>query len=148
MGEPRSKTQRRADVLELLMREEDAWVASASATGDAYLIPLSYIWDGARLTFATLVRSRTVRDLRRAGRARVALPSARDVVILDGAVTIVPLAADDALAAAFAARIGWDPRGDHDEYTLFCVTPDRIQAWRDVAELAGREIMRDGRWLE
>ena len=24
---------------------------------------------------------------------------------------------------------------------------DRIQAWREVNELPGRELMRDGRWL-
>ena len=37
----------------------DLWVASAGATGEAYLIPLSFYWDGAGLTIATPGRSRT-----------------------------------------------------------------------------------------
>jgi hypothetical protein len=41
-----------------------------------------------------------------------------------------------------------DPRSECEEYTLFCVAPDRILAWRDVPELAEREIMRDGHWLD
>jgi len=29
----------------------------------------------------------------------------------------------------------------------FRISPQRIQAWREVDELPGRELMRDGRWL-
>src|SRR6059058_1460324 len=81
---PRSTAQRKADVLEKLRRDVDLWAASAGATGEAYLIPLSFYWDGAGLTIATPGRSRTARNRRRAGRARVALGPTRDVVILEG----------------------------------------------------------------
>jgi hypothetical protein len=144
----RTTAQRQADLLDLLARDEDAWVASASATGDAYLIPLSYHWNGSRLVFATLERSTTTRNLRRAGRARVALPSTRDVVIVEGPVAFVPTDADPALADAFAARLNWDPRNEPEPYTFFTLTPDFIQAWRDVEELNGRTIMRNGLWLD
>jgi Pyridoxamine 5'-phosphate oxidase len=144
----RSAAQRRTDLLALLTNEEDAWVASASAAGDAHLIPLSFHWDGARLVFATLERSVTTRNLRRAGRARVALPSTRDVVIVDGPVDF--LAADTAgpVADAFAARLRWDPRREPEPYVFFRLTPERILTWRDVAELAGRTIMTDGVWQD
>jgi hypothetical protein len=32
-------------------------------------------------------------------------------------------------------------------YRWFRITPRRIQAWREANELAGRTLMRDGRWL-
>jgi hypothetical protein len=144
----RTTAQRKTDLLDLLAREEDAWVASAGATGDAYLIPLSYRWDGARLVFATLERSKTTRNLRRAGRARAALPSTRDVVIVEGPVAFVPAGADPELADAFAARLNWDPRWEPQPYVFFTLTPDFIQAWRDVEELAGRTVMRDGVWQD
>jgi hypothetical protein len=48
----------------------------------------------------------------------------------------------------FAARTGFDPRGlAPPPYRWFRVSPRRIQAWREVNELPGRELMRDGRWL-
>ena len=144
----RSTSQRKTDLLDLLAREEDAWVASASATGEAYLIPLSYHWNGTQLVFATLETSKTTRNLRRAGRARVSLPSTRDVVIVAGPVTFVPPGADAALADAFAARLNWDPRREPQPYVFFTLTPDFMQAWRDVEELTGRTIMRNGTWQD
>ena len=47
----------------------------------------------------------------------------------------------------FAARAGFDPRESSPSYRWFRITPRRIQAWREVEELAGRELMRAGRWL-
>jgi hypothetical protein len=47
----------------------------------------------------------------------------------------------------FAARTGFDPRALATPYRWFRITPRRIQAWREVDELPGRELMRDGRWL-
>lgn len=146
---PRDARQRKADVSEKLRREVDCWVASASATGEAHLIPLSYVWDGTRVTLATLRRSRTVRNLGRAGWARLAWGPTRDVVILEGPVTIVGHEdIDPALAEAFAVATGFDPRGlpAEPEYVYLSVTPRRIQAWREENELEGREIMTDGVW--
>ncbi|MGH2613997.1 MAG: pyridoxamine 5'-phosphate oxidase family protein [Thermomicrobiales bacterium] len=144
---PRTASQRRKDTLDTLQRVRDVWVASASETGDAYLIPLSYVWDGDRLTMATPEASKTTRNLARAGWARLALPSTDDVVILEGPIEIIPLNADDALAADHAAAAGFDPRQESEPYVYMRVTPQRIQAWRDAAELSGRTIMREGRWV-
>jgi hypothetical protein len=144
----RTAAQRRADALELLAREEDAWVASADAAGNAYLIPLSYHWDGARLVFATLAGSKTARNLHRAGRMRAALSSTRDVVIVEGPVAFVTGDDDPALADAFAARLNWDPRREPDPYVFIVLTPGFVQAWRDVPELTGRTIMRGGVWQD
>ena len=42
---------------------------------------------------------------------------------------------------------GFDPRGPESIYRWFRISPRRIQAWREVNELKGRELMRDGRWI-
>ena len=144
---PRGTAQRIADSLAKLTSEVDCWVPSASASGEAYLIPLSFVWHDGQLTMATPAASRTTRNLRRAGQARVALGGTRDLVMLDG-----PLAFTDeaditpALADIFAKATGFDPRHESGAYVYITLTPRRIQAWRSASELTGREIMRDGRW--
>jgi hypothetical protein len=47
----------------------------------------------------------------------------------------------------FAARAGFNPRALATRYRWFRISPRRIQAWREENELAGRELMRDGRWM-
>ena len=43
---PRSRAQRRRDTEHRLTHDIDVWVASASADGAPYLVPLSFDWDG------------------------------------------------------------------------------------------------------
>lgn len=145
---PRSRPQRRADTLERLRTDVDLWVASADETGNAYLVPLSFVWDGAALTIATPRSSPTARNLLRAGEARVALGHTRDVVMVEGAVEVLPLGADPALEDAHAAATGFDPRTLADEYVYLRIAPRTIRAWREANELDGRLLMRDGRWLD
>src|SRR5829696_8037979 len=116
MTEPKPMAERAKHARELLASEIDAWVCSASADGDAYVIPLTYEWDGTAMLFSTPERSRTARDLKRAGKTRVTLPSTRDVVILDG--TIEFLDPDNVCAAidAFVAHHGWNPRLETNPY--------------------------------
>ena len=144
---PRSLEQRKRDTLEQLRGAVDLWVASAGEDGDAHLVPLSYYWDGSTLTVATVRASRTARNLIRSGRARVALGPTRDVVIIDGSVEAIALGADPALEDAHARATGFDPRTLAAEYVYLRITPHAIQAWREENELAGRDVMRNGRWL-
>ena len=144
----RGAAERRADALEALRGNRDVWVASADETGAAHLIPLSFLWDGARLIVATPEASKTTRNLRRAGWARVALPSPDDVVIIEGSLEFLSTDGDSELADAHAAATGFDARAEPETYVYIRLTPSRVQAWRDVAELRGRTIMRDGRWRD
>jgi nitroimidazol reductase NimA-like FMN-containing flavoprotein (pyridoxamine 5'-phosphate oxidase superfamily) len=148
LAPPRSRSQRTADTLELLRRDVDLWVASASADGEAYLVPLSYHWDGRTLTIATPTASPTARNLIRAGRVRAALGQTRDVVIVEGTVEAIPIGADPELEDAHARSAGFDPRTVRDEYVYLRITPQEIQAWRESNELDGRVLMRRGRWLD
>jgi hypothetical protein len=145
---PRSRSQRTADTLERLRRDVDLWVASASEDGEAYLVPLSYHWDGSTLTIATPSASPTARNLLRAGRVRAALGQTRDVVIVEGTVAARAIGADPELEDAHARSAGFDPRTLRDEYVYLRITPQEIQAWRESNELDGRVLMRRGEWLD
>jgi hypothetical protein len=143
---PRSLEQRSADTRRRLDEEVDCWVASA---GDApYLIPLSFSWDGRDLYVATPAASVTSRNLQATGRVRVGLGPTRDVVVIDAAVHAMT---DDEITSAFAdtfaAKSGFDPRAEPNQYLYFRITPQRIQAWREADELPGRDVMRGGVWL-
>jgi nitroimidazol reductase NimA-like FMN-containing flavoprotein (pyridoxamine 5'-phosphate oxidase superfamily) len=138
----RSPEQRKQDTLRRLEQDVDLWVATAG--GAPYLVPLSFLWDGAILLIATADASPTGRNLRANGRVRLGLGLTRDVVIIDGTATATEVS--DAVGDAFAAKTGFDPR-NLTGYRFFAIQPERIQAWREENELAGREIMRAGAWL-
>jgi len=129
-------------------RNPAVWVASASADGLPYLVPLSFDWDGAAVLVATPTNSPTGKNLARSGVARLALGPTRDVTMIDADVEVIEIGdLPQEPGDRFAARSGFDPRGLTSSYRWFRLTPRRIQAWREVDELPERELMRDGRWL-
>jgi len=68
--------------------------------------------------------------------------------MIDGEVEVIELhALGQERGDRFAAHTGFDPRALDTPYRWFRISPRRIQAWREVGEIAGRELMRDGRWL-
>ncbi|MFD1717923.1 pyridoxamine 5'-phosphate oxidase family protein [Georgenia deserti] len=144
--QPRTPEQRRRDTEHRLANDVDCWVASASDDA-AYLIPLSFSWDGRTLLLAMARSQRTGANLAKNPTVRIALGATRDVVLIDGDVDILGI---DELPPEegdrFAARCGFDPRSLAG-YSWFRVTPRRIQAWREEDELSGRDLMRAGRWL-
>ena len=147
-AEPRTRPQRRRDTEHRLSHDIDLWVASASTDGVPYLVPLSFDWDGEALLLATPADSPTGRNLAASRTVRLGLGETRDVTMIDGAVAVLEI---DALPREqgdrFAARTGFDPRDLSTPYRWFRITPRRIHAWREVDELAERELMRGGRWL-
>ena len=145
---PRSAAQRRHDTEYRLAHDIDLWVASASVDGVPYLVPLSFYWDGEALLVATPADSPTGRNLAATRAVRLGLGPTRDVSMIEGEVEVIEI---DALPQErgdrFAAHTGFDPRALATPYRWFRVSPRRIQAWREVNELPGRELMRGGRWL-
>ena len=143
MDEPRTRDQRREDTLRRLEQDVDVWVATAA--GDVpCLVPLSFHWDGEALFVSTLATNPTARNLMANGRVRLTLGETRDVVLIEGVATQAN--PSDELKAAFAERTGFDPRTLRN-YPYFRIEPRLIQAWREVNEIAGRDLMRDGEWL-
>jgi hypothetical protein len=145
MEPPRSLQQRKRDTMGRLESDVDAWIASADAEGHAYLLPLSFFWDGKGIIVSTPRSSVTARNLSRGDRVRVGLGQLRDVTMIDGSAEPIT---DEATKEAFAEKHGWDPRNETDDYAFFRIVPDRIQAWREVNELTGRMLMRGGDWLD
>ena len=146
---PRPRADRRRDTLERLEHDIDLWVATSSADGEPYLVPLSFDWDGEAIILSTPASSRTARNLAANPVVRLALGLTRDVVLVDGRAELLAI---DALAPGeadrFAARAGFDPRESRSEYRWIRVVPRRIQAWREVEELDDRDLVRDGVWLD
>ncbi|MEV0000212.1 pyridoxamine 5'-phosphate oxidase family protein [Streptomyces sp. NPDC050848] len=152
---PRPRIQRKQDVLTRLAKEEDIWVATASADGEPCLVPLWFLWDvtgndrpdAGTLLFCTKRNNPTARNLTPKGELRLSLGHTRDVVLIDGTAekvegTDLPTASAD----AFAAKLPWDPR-DRTAWVYLRVTPRTVRAWNEEHELAQRVLMRDGEWL-
>lgn len=143
----RSRAQRRRDAEHRLAHDVDLWVATAAADGTPHLVPLSFEWDGATLLLATTADGVTGRNLAASGVVRLALGGTRDVCLVEGTVEVLAI---DAVARGradrFAARTGFDPRGPDTPHRWYRVTPRRVQAWREVDEMPGRELVREGRW--
>lgn len=145
---PRSRAERRRDTEHRLAHDVDVWVATASPDGVPHLVPLSFDWDGEALLAATPADSPTGRNLAAGRTVRLALGGTRDVSLIDGTVEVLDLdALPEERADRFAAQAGFDPREAAGAYRWFRITPRRVQAWREVNELPGRDLMRDGRWL-
>ncbi|MEJ3744892.1 pyridoxamine 5'-phosphate oxidase family protein [Actinomycetes bacterium KLBMP 9797] len=141
---PRSPEQRKRDTLHRLAHDVDAWVATACPAGTPYLVPLSFLWDGATLLISTAASNPTARNLRAGGRVRLTVGPTRDVVLIEGTAEI----ADDVPADVgdlFAAHTGFDPRKLRN-YPYFRIRPELIQAWREANEIAGRDLMVAGEW--
>lgn len=144
MEAPRSAGQRKSDTLTRLTSDVDVWIASGDAAGDGYLVPLSFFWDGTGVIISTPRSSVTGRNLGQGGRVRIGVGQLRDVTMIDGSAEPVE---DEGTKDAFAAKHAWDPRKESGDYAFFRIVPDRVQAWREVNELPGRTLMRDGEWL-
>ena len=148
MPGPRDAATRKTDTLAMLATPGiDVWVASSSASGVPHLVPLSLAWTQQRVVIAVEGSSLTARNLTASGVARLAMGPTRDVVMIDARVEeAVAVAAEGAPGAAYAEQADWDPRGSTG-YVFFVLRPIRIQAWREVNEIPGRTLMREGRWL-
>jgi pyridoxamine 5'-phosphate oxidase-like protein len=148
MTDPRDRETRKADTLAMLATEAiDVWVASASASGEAHLVPVSLAWVGERVVIAVGGSSVTARNVAASGAARLAVGPTRDVVMIDAVLErTVGVAVDEALGAAYVAQADWDPRRDTG-YVFLVLRPQRVQAWREANEIPGRTLMRDGSWL-
>jgi hypothetical protein len=145
----RTAQQRKADTLRRLENDTDAWVATADpGSGTPYMVPLSFLWDGATVLIATPAGSATGRNLRATGKVRLGIGPTRDLVLIEGTVEAETAAAEIGATTGdtFAAKTGFDPR-ELDGYAYFRLRPQRLQAWREVNELAGRDLIRGGVWV-
>ena len=126
----RSRAQRRRDTEHRLTDDKDVWVASASADGAPYLVPLSLDWDGEALLTATPTDSPTGRNPAATRAVRLGLGRTRDVSMIEGEVEVLEIDAPQERGDRFVAHTGFDPRALATPYRWFGISPRRIQAWR------------------
>jgi general stress protein 26 len=141
---PRTTTQRREHALAQLAAQHELWLATGGETGP-HMIPVCYVWDGLHITMATFEDSPTAANIRANRTARVAVGHHDDVTMIDGSVTLVPVAEmEPGIADAFA-RVSHDPRVMPGlVYLRF--TPRRVQVWNGFHEFTNRTVMRNGSW--
>jgi hypothetical protein len=128
----------------LLNTHRDLWLATSCDSGP-HLVPLSFVWHGERLLFATSAITRTGRNLVENGRARAAVGETRDLVIVVGSVSAADAEYQE-LSQVFAEALGFSPNDVGEDGRLFILTPRVIQVWSERAD-DDRWVMREGRWL-
>ncbi len=79
IADPRSRAPRRRDTEHRLTHDIDVWVASASADGAPYLVPLSFDWEDEALLLATPTDSQTGRNLAATRAVRLGLATAGSI---------------------------------------------------------------------
>ena len=105
--------------------------------------------DGALVVAATPRASITARNVESTRRARLAFGELRDVVVMDVTASAMPWTdAEPRLVEHFVRTRDWDPTVEPHEFVMLVLQPVRVQAWRSVEEIAGRELMRAGHWLD
>lgn len=150
MAQLRSTAQRKTDVLTMLQKNGDVWLATASPSGKPHVIAVSSWWDGSQVVVATRGGSRTARNLESTRVGRLALGAPDDVVLIDAKLSdATPVSgAKPDLKAGFVAAVGWDPADEGDDWKFFRLRPLDIQAYRGYGELQGREVMRQSKWVD
>lgn len=144
----RSLSERREAALERLRWPGNLWLATASDGQGPHLIPVSYWWDGSRLTTATFEDSRTLNNVRAQPKVRASIGSTADVLMIDAVAVIVAVADIDAAAAdGYARASGIDPRSVPG-FVYVRLAPERVQMWSGPAEFTGRTVMRGGAWFD
>lgn len=143
----RDAATRKADTLSILAGTVDTWVATADGDQE-HMVPLTFSWDGFDVVVATPESSITARNIVRNGHARCAFGAVRDVVLIDVSLerSIAVADAPDVLDHYVSTR-GDDPSTWGEGYVFLVLRPQRIQAWREANEIAGRTVLRDGTWL-
>lgn len=145
----RTVAERAAHARARLSSDQNVWISTGSPDGIPHLVPLSLAWLDGTIVVATPSSTPTARNASASGRARAALDDADDVVIFDADVESYPFdEAPAALVDGYIERVGWDPRDNAGTWSLLALRPRTGHVWNGPAEIDGRTIVRDSRWLD
>ena len=68
--------------------------------------------------------------------------------MIDASASVVDtLKADPPIKNAYRERTGWDPGEEGGDWVYIGLRPRTVQVWREIDEIIGRTVMRDGTWL-
>lgn len=143
----RTLGERREAAIDRLRSNRNLWLATARDGRGPHLIPVSYWWDGARLTTATSKQSRTLKNIKAQPTVRASIGSTGDVLMIDATAIVVSAADVGAEAAEGYARASRNPL-PVPGFEYVQLVPDRMQVWNGPSEFRGRTVMLGGRWLD
>jgi PPOX class probable F420-dependent enzyme len=121
-----------------LRTEPIIWLATAALDGRPHLIPMWFLWDGARVLMFSLPNTRKLRNLRRNPAVVLSLDSAEqgyDIVILEGRAELLRDPKLNGAMPEFVAKYAalprrWPPEEWAQRFTqVIGVTPTRLTAW-------------------
>ncbi|WP_328349235.1 pyridoxamine 5'-phosphate oxidase family protein [Streptomyces sp. NBC_00445] len=146
MPTPRTHDERLAAARLRLQQEFQMWLSTCGRRRP-HLIPVAFVGDNDAIVTATGASSKTVRNLRETGWARMAVGTTSDVVMVDTVLDgLVPVPEVDTDVADRYAAVSHDPR-KMPGYLYIRLLPRRIQVWNGFHEFPGRTVMRKGEWL-
>lgn len=145
----RSTEQRVTDALAALSSQANVWVGTASQEAIPHMVPFSLHWDGEHIIICTDPASATVKNLVSSPNAKLSIGDSNDVVLVTAELVGVVgvLESSEQLVEEFAARTGWNPKRETADMVFVALKPTKVHAWLDVSEIDGRNIMRNGAWL-
>lgn len=143
----RTLPERQQAAIHRLRLGGNLWLATASDGKGPHLIPVSFWWDGSRLTTSTFERSRTLSNVQAEPRVRASIGNTTDVLMIDATAAVTSRDEIDTAAAEGYARASRIPQGTPG-FVYLQLAPNRMQMWTGPAEFAGRTVMRAGTWLD
>jgi hypothetical protein len=113
-----------------------------------FSFPSRINWDEKVLTIATPRTSRTAKNLIpcRLGASGAGPNPGRPHH--RGPGEEIPIGIDARLEDEHAKACGLDPRTLAEEHVYLRIAPHEMQPWHEADELEGRQLMREGRWLD
>ena len=143
---PRSKEDRKAHVLRVLLNEDKLWLATSGERAP-HVVPLSYVWRDSRIVMAVPKGSPSARNLCESATARAVLGTPLDAILIDGMVEqIEPCDMKPATVEALCDVSAVDPLRTPG-FTCLVLHPFRVQAYGTPSEVWKPTLMRQGRWL-
>jgi hypothetical protein len=120
-------------VVEEMTRSRNYWVASTRPDGRPHAVPVWGVWADDALFFGTNPESVKGRNLAADPRLVVHLESGDEVVILEGEVSVEPLAPDlhSRVRAAYAAKYDMDPDSLPPADGWYTLRPAKVLAWHE-----------------
>jgi hypothetical protein len=113
-----------------LGREQTVWLATTRGDGRPHLVPVWFVWYAEKVYICTSAGSQKMVNMRRNGRAAVALPDTTDVLVIEGEVSFPLGETVDILAQEFGDKYRWNFLHDAESgWRLVEITPTKVLAW-------------------
>jgi PPOX class probable F420-dependent enzyme len=112
-----------------LEKARNLWIATVRADGRPHLVPIWFVWDGARLYVCTSPDSIKARNLDRNGRVALALEEGDHPIICEGTARALDQPWPAEVVRLFDAKYDWDISTETTYTLLVEITPRKWLTW-------------------